>query len=101
KGELKEFYVFLDEAGLPELAQLPGVPKPGGDGGVGFRREVRVVEALLQIGAPLANERVQPAELIERLTIDCFPARGRQFLAVSGIEELRVMPQRHLSAWQK
>src|SRR5205814_1769334 len=70
EGELDEFGRGFNQARVLELAELPGVPEPGGNGGIGLGLELAIARAALQVGPALLDERVQPAELVEGLAVD-------------------------------
>ena len=73
EGELQQLSVGLNQPGILEFAQLPGVAQPGRDVGFGLGLEFRIVEPGLQILAALFAERLQTVELIQRRAVNPFP----------------------------
>ena len=71
--------IGLDQAGVFELAELPGMSQPGGDGGRGLRLQLGIFEPALQVGTSLLHQRMQPAELVEGLAVDAFALRAGLF----------------------
>src|SRR5437660_873447 len=63
--QLDQLGVRLHQATCLQLGELPVVPEPGGDGGIGGDRQVGVVEPPGQVGPALLDDGVQPAELVE------------------------------------
>ena len=106
EGQLEQFDVVLDQAGVFEFAQLPGVSEPGGDVSLYFRFEFRIIQASLEVFATLFGQRMQPVQLIERGAVNTLAFSGFQEWGPADVDtssgsfttSLRVAPRLHLDA---
>ena len=101
EGELDQFHIGLNQSGVFQFPELPGVPQPGCDRTIGFRLQIGIFQPSLQVASALLDRGVQSSELIEALAEDELTLSGLTGIgepAVVAREQFRVRMKRRLCA---